>query len=161
MPDQLLKGKLRARKGVGMKTKRIRKQVTVAAGFLFLWWAPGLAGAQDSAPGSAPPPPLASPETRVKKESNPLDDFAGLTYTDEQKAKIDQIRQTTRQRMDAVRKDEKLTPEAKQAMLEGYQRLEIGELFKVLTPEQQAEIRKKAQARREQQKKQNRPPTPG
>ena len=161
MPDQLLKGKLRARKGVGMKTKRIRKQVTVAAGFLFLWWAPGLAGAQDSAPGSAPPPPLASPETRVKKESNPLDDFAGLTYTDEQKAKIDQIRQTTRQRMDLVRKDEKLTPEAKQAMLEGYQRLEIGELFEVLTPEQQTEVRKKAQARREQQKKQNSPPTPG
>ena len=161
MPDQLLKGKLRARKGVGMKTKRIRKQVTVAAGFLFLWWAPGLAGAQDSAPGSAPPPPLASPEARVKKESHPLDDFAGLTYTDEQKAKIDQIRQTTRQRMDLVRKDEKLTPEAKQAMLEGYQRLEISELFKVLTPEQQTEVRKKAQARREQQKKQNSPPTPG
>ena len=142
-----------------MKTKRIKKQVTVAAGFLFLWWAPGLACAQDSAPGSAPP--LASPESRVKKQSNPLDDFAGLTYTDEQKAKIDQIRQTTRQHMDAVRKDEKLTPEAKQAMLEGYQRLEIGELFKVLTPEQQAEVRKKAQARRaEQQKKQNRTPTP-
>jgi len=161
MPDHLPKGKLRSRKGVGMKTKRINKQVTVAAGFLFLWWAPGLACAQDSAPGSAPPPSLASPEARVKK--GPLDDFAGLTYTDEQRAKIDQIRQTTRQRMDLVRKDEKLTPEAKQAMLEGYQRLEIGQLFEVLTPEQQAEVRKKAQARRaaEQQKKQNRPPTPG
>ena len=159
MPDHLPKGKLRSRKGVGMKTKRINKQVTVAAGFLFLWWAPGLACAQDSAPGSAPPPSLASPEARVKK--GPLDDFAGLTYTDEQRAKIDQIRQTTRQRMDAVRKDEKLTPEAKQAMLEGYQRLEIGQLFEVLTPEQQAEVRKKAQARHaEQQKKQNRPPTP-
>jgi len=159
MSDHLPKGKLRSRKGVGMKTKRIKKQVTVAAGFLFLWWAPGLAWAQDSAPGSAPPPPLASPEARVKK--GPLDDFVGLTYTDEQKAKIDQIRQTTRQRMDAVRKDEKLTPEAKQAMLEGYQRLEIGELFEVLTPEQQTEVRKKAQARHaEQQKKQNRPPTP-
>jgi len=30
----------------------------------------------------------------------------------------------------------------------------------VLTPEQQTEVRKKAQARREQQKKQNRLPTP-
>ena len=158
MPDHLPKGKLRSRKGVGMKTKRIKKQVTVAAGFLFVWLAPGLACAQDSAPGSAPPPPLASPEARKK---GPLDDFVGLTYTDEQKAKIDQIRQTTRQHMDAVRKDEKLTPEAKQAMLEGYQRLEIGQLFEVLTPEQQTEVRKKAQARRaEQQKKQNRPPTP-
>ena len=154
--------KSRFKKGAGMKKTRIKKQAAIGAAFLFLWCAPELACAQANAPGSAPPPPLASPEARVKKESHPLDDFAGLTYTDEQKAKIDQIRQTTRQRMDAVRKDEKLTPEAKQAMLEGYQRLEIGELFKVLTPEQQTEVRKKAQARRaEQQKKQNRPPTPG
>jgi len=144
-----------------MKKNRIKKQVKVAAGLLFLGWAPGLARAQDSAPGSAPPPHLASPEARVKKESHPPDDFAGLTYTDEQKAKIDQIRQTTRQRMDVVKKDEKLTPEAKEAMLEGYQRIEIQELFQVLTPQQQAEVRKKAAARRaEQQKKQTRPPMP-
>jgi Spy/CpxP family protein refolding chaperone len=105
---------------------------------------------------------LAAPEARPKKESRPADDFAGLTYTDEQKAKIDKIRQDTKQRMDIVKKDEKLSPEAKQAMLDGYQRLELGEVFKVLTPEQQKEVRKKAQARHaaEQQKQQNRPPTP-
>ena len=143
MPDYLPKGTLRSRKGVGMNTNRIKKEVTVAAGFLFLLCAPGLACAQNSASGAAPPPHLASPEAR------------------QQKAKIDQIRQDTKQRMDAVKKDEKLTPEAKQAMLDGYQRIEIQQLFKVLTPEQQAEVRKKAQARRaEQQKKQNRPPTP-
>jgi Spy/CpxP family protein refolding chaperone len=145
-----------------MKTSRIKKQVTVAAGFLFLGCAPGLACAQNSVSGSAPPPYLASPEARPKKQSQPPDDFAGLTYTDEQKAKIDQIRQDTKQRMDVVKKDEKLAPEAKQAMLDGYQRLEIQQLFKVLTPEQQAEVRKKATARRaaEQQKKQNSPPRP-
>ena len=145
-----------------MKKNGIKKQAAVGAAILFLWCAPELASAQNSASGSAPPPYLASPEARAKKESRPPDDFAGLTFTDEQKTKIDKIRQDTKQRMDAVKKDEKLSPEAKQAMLDGYQRLELGEVFKVLTPEQQKEVRKKAQARRaaEQQKKQNRPPTP-
>jgi len=145
-----------------MKKNRIKKQAAVAATLLFRWCAPELSRAQSSASGSAPPPYLAAPEARPKKESRPADDFAGLTYTDEQKAKIDQIRQTTKQHMDVVKKDEKLSPEAKQAMLDGYQRLELGELFKVLTPEQQAEVRKKAQARHaaEQQKKQSRPPAP-
>lgn len=158
----LTNGKCRFKKGAGMKKTRIKKQAAVAAAFLFLWCAPELACAQAGAPGSAPPPQLASPEARPKKESHPPDDFAGLTYTDEQKAKIDKIHQTAKQRMDTVKKDEKLSPEAKQAMLDGYQRIEIQELFQVLTPQQQAEVRKKAQARRtaEQQKKQNSPPTP-
>ena len=143
-----------------MEKTRIKKQVSVAAGFLFLWCAPGLARAQDSGTSSAVPPLLARPEARPKTQ--PPDDFAGLTYTDEQKVKIDQIRQTTKQHMDAVKKDEKLSPEAKEAMLVGYQRIETQEMFRVLTPEQQKEVRKKAQARRaaEQQKKQNSPPTP-
>jgi Spy/CpxP family protein refolding chaperone len=148
-----------------MKKNRIT-QMTAAAGFLFLCWAPGLTRAQDSAPGPAPTPHLSSPASGPKKDSHPPDDLAGLTYTAEQQAKVDQIRQTAKQRMDAVKEDEKLAPEVKQAMLDGYQRIEINELYQVLTPEQQKEVRKKALARRnaqqqaEQQKKQNRPPTP-
>jgi len=40
-------------------------------------------------------------------------------------------------------------------MLEGYRRLERGQVFKLLTPEQQREVRKKISARRaaEQEKK--------
>ena len=147
-----------------MKKKRVTK--LVAAGFLFLWSAPGLIHAQDSAPGPAPTRPVISPRAQQKKASQPLDDFAGLAYTAEQKAKIDQIRETAKQRFDAVNKDEKLAPEVKAAMLDGYQRMEVREMFEVLTPAQQAEVRKKALARRtaqqlaEQQKKQNNPLTP-
>ena len=149
---------------IGIKNKRITKQV--AAGFLFLWWAPGLIHAQDSTPVPVPTRPVISPEAQQKKASQPLDDFAGLAYTPEQKAKIDQIRQMAKQRFDAVKNDEKLALEAKQAMLDGYQRIELREMFAVLTPAQQAEIRRKALARRaaqqlvEQQTKQNRPSTP-
>lgn len=142
------------------------KRVAVAAGFLFLCWAPGLTCAQNGAPGPAPTPQTIPPGAQRKKGNPPPDDFAGLTYTAEQQAKIDQIRQTANQRIEAVKKDEKLSPEAKEAMLDGYRRMEIQELFQVLTPEQQAEVRKKAHARRgaeqqaQQQKKQYRPLTP-
>ena len=71
-----------------------------------------------------------------------------MSYTDEQKVKIDEIRKNMRARMDAVAKDDKLTPDQKQAMLLGLQRMETSDLFKVLTPEQQKEVLKKAQARR-------------
>ena len=57
--------------------------------------------------------------------------------------------------MDLVVKDEKLSPDQKEAMLQGYRRLERGQVFKLLTPEQQREVRKRISARRaaEQEKK--------
>lgn len=71
-----------------------------------------------------------------------------------------------KQRIDTVNKDENLTPEVKTAMLDGYQRIEMQELFRVLTPQQQAEVRKKVLARRaaeqqaQPQKKENMPLPP-
>jgi Spy/CpxP family protein refolding chaperone len=50
--------------------------------------------------------------------------------------------------MDLVVKDDKLDSEQKQAMLQGFRRLEAGEIFKVLTPEQQKEVRKRLTAQR-------------
>ncbi|PYT77292.1 MAG: hypothetical protein DMG40_24200 [Acidobacteria bacterium] len=137
---------------------RIAKRVAMAVAFLFLGATPGLTR-QQSAPSSSPPrsaapapvqaaPRAASPGVRPKREAKPEDDFAGLTYTDEQKAKIDKIRETARMRADAIKRDEKLNPDQKQAMLDGYRRMEIKEMFGVLTPEQQVEVRKKALARR-------------
>jgi Spy/CpxP family protein refolding chaperone len=149
-----------------MRTKGMAKERVVAAGFLFLWCAPGLTCAQNGAPAPAATPQVISPGAQLKRGSPPPDDFAGLTYTPEQQAKIDQIHQTAKQRVEVVKNDGKLSPEAKNAMLDGYRRIESKELFQVLTPEQQAEVRKKVLARRaaeqqaQQQKKQNRPPTP-
>ena len=77
-----------------------------------------------------------------------MDDFAGLTYTTDQKAKIRQIHQDMKKRMDTVAKDNKLSPEQKWAMLQGYQHMERGQVYKVLTADQQKEVRKKALARR-------------
>ena len=71
-----------------------------------------------------------------------------MKYTDEQQAKIDKIHQNTKAALDAVEKDEKLRPEQKSAMLEGYRRIERAEIYDVLTPEQRIEVRKKVRARR-------------
>ena len=155
-----------------MDRNRIAKGVALAVAFLFLGATPGLTR-QQSAPSSSPPqsaapapvqtaPHAATPGVRPKREATPEDDFAGLTYTDEQKAKIDKIRETAKMRADAIKRDEKLNPDQKQAMLDGYRRMEIREMFGVLTPEQQAEVRKKALARQAQQQKrqQQKPPLP-
>jgi Spy/CpxP family protein refolding chaperone len=70
----------------------------------------------------------------------------GLTLADDQKAKIAQIREETKSRMAAVADDKKLSPEAADAMLRGYQRMENGKILEVLTPEQQQEVRKRIAA---------------
>lgn len=85
-----------------------------------------------------------------------MDDFAGLNYTDDQKARINQIHEDFKARMDKVIKDEELSPEQKGAMLQGFQHMERGEVYKVLTREQQVEVRnrilaRRAEARKEQQ----------
>ncbi len=77
-----------------------------------------------------------------------MGDLAGLQFTDDQKAKIHQIHQDIKSRMDAVLKDDKLSPEQKGAMIQGYRHMERGQVYKVLTPEQQTEVRKKVLARR-------------
>jgi len=116
-----------------MNKNRFAKRVAVAAGFLFLCAAPGLTRAQSSPPSPAPTPRKTLPAARPKKDTRPTDDFAGLQYMDDQKARIDQIHQDMKSRMDAVPKDEKLTAEQRDAMLAGYQRMERSQVFKVLT----------------------------
>jgi Spy/CpxP family protein refolding chaperone len=80
-----------------------------------------------------------------------MDDFEGLTYSDEQKAQIRKVHEQSVSRLTLVSRDPKLNDDQKGAMLQGYMRMEYTEIFKLLTPEQQAEVRKKIAARREQE----------
>ncbi len=91
----------------------------------------------------------------------PIDAFAGLTYTDEQKAKIDQVHQNMKLRIATVVQDDKLDSDQKHAMLEGYARMERSQIFKLLAPEQQKEVLKKirgAHGAGQEEKKQPAPP---
>jgi hypothetical protein len=130
-----------------MNKTRFAKRMSAAAGFFFLYAAPGLTRAQSSPPSPAPTPGKTPPAVRPKKNTPPPDYFAGLQYTDEQKAQIDQIHQDMKTRMDAAAKDQKLTAEQKDAMLAGYQRLERSQVYRVLTSAQRKEVLRRIRAR--------------
>lgn len=144
------------KKEMRVNVNRFAKEVAVAAGFVFLCVAPGLSRAQSTPPSPLQAPYMASPVVRPRKVTPPADDFAGLAFTAEQKAKIAEIQKNMKTRMDTVVKDERLSPEQKEAMLDGYRRMERAQVYNVLTPEQQLEVRKKILADRavEQQKRQ-------
>ena len=139
--------------------KRFAKRLGVAVGFVLLCAAQAVTGVQTSQPRPVQRPPKVSGTLRPTKDTNPDDDFAGLKFTGEQQAKIDKIHQDIESRMDVVQKTDKLRPEQKNGMLEGYRRIERAQIFELLTPEQQTEVRKRARARRaaalEEQKKQS------
>ena len=98
----------------------------------------------------------ALPASRSRKATRPSDDFAGLKFTADQQTKIDKIHQDIALRIDNVQKDAMLGPEQKDAMLAGYRRMEKNEIFQVLSPEQQKEVRRRARARRTEEHEQER-----
>ena len=142
-----------------MKMNRLAG-ATAVAGFFFLYAAPGLTRAQDPEPAAAQPPRMVSPGARPLRDPRGTDDFAGLKFTDDQKAKIDEIHRRMVTRKDVVIKSEKLNSDQKGAMIAGLGRMERGEIAKLLTPEQQREVLKKAravQAGAQEEKKQSQP----
>ena len=149
---------------IHMKNNAFVKRVVVAGGFLFLCAAPRLSLGQSSPAGAARSPRIRPTSAQRGKYISPSEFLAGLTLTDDQKAKINQIREDTKSRLAAVAKDEKLGPEVKNAMLGGYQRIENSQIFDVLTPEQQREVRTRMAAlraaARQPQNPLERPPVP-
>ena len=134
------------------------KTLVAASGFLFLCAAPELVvgqsmQGQSSQPAAVPPAPMKSGPAPTGKPAAPPDLLEGLTLTDEQKAKIAQIREDTKSRLSGVANDKKLDPEAADAMRRGYQRLENGRILEVLTLEQQQQVRKRIAAWRATQGK--------
>jgi hypothetical protein len=122
------------------------KTVVAAGGFFFLCAAPKLTLGQSSQPGAAPPALMKSALATRGKSAGPPDLLEGLTLAGDQKAKIGQIREETKSHLAAVANDKKLSPEAADAMRRGYERFENVKVLKVLTAEQQQEVRKRIAA---------------
>jgi Spy/CpxP family protein refolding chaperone len=131
-----------------MTKNRIAESMAAAAGLVFLFVVPGLARGQNAQPFAAHAPNGAL-RTQAQSSHTPESDFDGLTYTDEQKAEIDKIHQDTEARKAVVAKDGQLSADQKDAMLLGYTRMEYGQVFRVLTPEQQKQVRQKITARKD------------
>jgi len=130
-----------------MKRNRLANTIVVVSGIIFLLAAPAPVGAQSNTPPVSTKK-MASAGVQPKKASSLEDDFAGLNYTDEQKAQIEKIRQDTKAREQNVKNDDKLTADQKDAMLVGYSRMQYGMMYKVLTPEQKRQVQQKIRARR-------------
>jgi len=129
-----------------MSKMQIPAIAAIAAFMLFC--SPALVRADSARPGAVQARAALSPSAQQAKAPLPTDDFAGLSFSDGQKAEIDKIRRETESKKSIIAQDDKLTPDQKDAMLLGYTRLENGQIFKVLTPEQQKEVRQKVLARR-------------
>ena len=129
-----------------MNRNAIVKRVVVGAGFLFLCAAPRLGLAQSDPSAAAPPSRTRSASAQPGNHTSPPDLLAGLRLTDDQKAKISQIREDVKSRLAAVAIDNTLSPEVKDAMLGGFQRIENSQILAVLTPEQQREVRRQMSA---------------
>jgi hypothetical protein len=142
-----------------MIMNRLAIRATAVAEFLFLSAAPGLMRAQVTQPAVVQPPRMVSPAARPMRDTRITDEFAGLKFTGEQKAKIDEIHRRTATRKDVVVKSEKLDADQKEAMIAGLGRMERSEIAKLLTPEQQREVLKKVRAAPAvaQEKNQSRP----
>jgi hypothetical protein len=134
------------KKGVLMHWNRLAMPATVVAELFFLSAAPGLAHAQRGNPALMQTPHMVSPGIQPAQDTRATDDFAGLKFTDDQKAKLDEIHQHMAMRKDAVIKSDKLNAEQKEAMIAGLGRMERGQIVKLLTPEQQQEVLKKVRA---------------
>ena len=144
-----------------MNKRRCAKPVAAAAGLVFLFSAP-LTRAQSSAPPPVAVPQKTTPLPQARKAPAQTDVFAGLQYTDDQQAKISKIHEAMQSRRDAVIKDDKLSPDQKDAFMQGFARMERSEVYEVLTPEQKAEVSKRMAALRKdaQKGREKKPPRP-
>jgi hypothetical protein len=140
-----------------MNRNLLVKSIAIAAGLMSLIAGSTLASASGARQGAAllsiqaqieiPAGGQAPSEARAKTAAI-TDDFAGLTYTDEQKALIAKIHQDSDSKKAKVASAQTLNGDQKDAMILGYTRMEYGEIFKVLTPDQQKQVRKRMQSRK-------------
>ncbi len=144
-----------------MTQHRVAKPLALAALAILVLAQHQLARADNPSHPAPQAPKAASGASQSK--TDPLaanSDFAGLTLSDEQKAQVAKIHEESNSHRELVAKDTKMGPEQKDAMISGYTRLEYGQIFRVLTPEQQRQVRQKIAARKaaEQAKQKKRPP---
>jgi Spy/CpxP family protein refolding chaperone len=129
-----------------MNRNRLATSLAIAAAVICL--IPAAAALADSAPHAALQTPKPAPSDARAKADSIADDFAGLTYSDEQKIQIAKIRQDSESKMSLVASSKDLNGDQKDAMILGYTRMEYGQIYKVLTPEQQKQVRKRVQDRK-------------
>jgi len=143
-----------------MNEGRIVKSSTLAIGVALFITALIFTNTQSAQSISVPQPKTAASVDQAMSDAQSSDDFAGMTFTDEQKAEIEKINQESESYKYKTVSDSKLSEDQKNAMLLGYTRLEYSRKLKVLTPEQQRAVRQRFYARRAAEQAQHKSPAP-
>jgi Spy/CpxP family protein refolding chaperone len=136
----------------------ITKQIAVAAGFLAISLAPGISRAQSSSQPPAKDQSQSAPAAPAQREGRMHGAMKGLNLTDDQKAEMKKIHESTKAQLDAVNKDESLTADQKEAKIHQLRHGARLQMVKLLTPEQRQQMRANVRAlrasRREKQQQQ-------
>jgi len=144
-----------------MNRNAITKQIAVTAGFLALTFAPGISRAQSSSQPPAQDQSQGAPAAPEQHEGRMHGAMQGLNLTDDQKAGMKRIHESTKAQLDAVNKDESLTADQKEAKIHQLRHGARSEMVKLLTPEQRQQMRANVRAlrasRREKQQQQQPP----
>jgi|HubBroStandDraft_6_1064221.scaffolds.fasta_scaffold60452_2 Spy/CpxP family protein refolding chaperone len=146
------------RRGPSMSRNSVTKQMAVAAGFLALTFAAGITRAQSGSQTPAQDQSQAAPAAPAQHEGRMHGAMKGLNLTDDQKAAMKMIHESTKAKLDAVNKDESLTADQKQAKTHQLRHGARMQMVKLLTPEQREQMKANVRAlrasRREQQQQQ-------
>jgi Spy/CpxP family protein refolding chaperone len=126
----------------------LRKQIAVAAGFLALSFAPGISHAQSGSQPPAQDQSQAAPAAPQQHEGRMHGAMKGLNLTDDQKAEMKKIHESTKSQLDGVKKDESLTADQKEMKIHQLRHSARMQMVKLLTPEQQQQMRANVRALR-------------
>lgn len=148
-----------------MNSNSIRKQIAIAAGFVALSFMPGIGRAQDNAQTQAQAPDKtqtapATPTAPARQAKRRHGMMAGLNLTDDQKAGIKKIRESTKEQVEVVNKDESLSADQKQAKIHQLRHSARVQFVKLLTPEQREQMKANARALRAARQEQKQQPQP-
>jgi protein CpxP len=140
-----------------MNKNSITKQIAVAAGFLALTFAPGIISAQSS---PQPPAQDQNQTAPAQHEGRMHGAMKGLNLTDDQKAQMKKIHESTKVQMDSLNKDESLTADQKAAKIHELRHGARAQMVKLLTPDQRQQMEANVRALRASRKErqQQKPP---
>jgi Spy/CpxP family protein refolding chaperone len=148
------------RRGPSMTRNSITKQIAVAAGFLALTFAPGISRAQSSSqPPAQDQSQAAAPAAPAQQDGRMHGAMKGLNLTDDQKAQMKTIHESTKAQLDAANKDESLTADQKEAKIHQLRHSAHAQMVKLLTPDQREQMKANVRAlRAARREKQQQPP---
>jgi Spy/CpxP family protein refolding chaperone len=137
-----------------MNRNSITKQIAVAAGFLALTFAPGITRAQSGSQTPAQDQTQAAPAAPAQHEGRMHGAMKGLNLTDDQKAQMKKIHESTKAQLDSVKNDGSLTADQKAAKIHELRQGAREQMVKLLTPDQRQQMKANERALRASHKEQ-------